>query len=206
VKPFSYETSFRYVDGRKGDVVRARVEYHQIGDQAPYFSITGEVYGTECVRGEKKIAFNDVARWLHSCGCQHEMIAKVFPELAPFIKWHLSAAAGPMHYIANAVYFAQIAQGIALNMRPEDTREQAIANFRSTVVLDDAAPLPECMTCALSPNAPHVRHTAAHRAYAQTMRGQIAAAITVWCEDRLPALRDAFMHMLIAARALEGKL
>jgi hypothetical protein len=39
-------------------------------------------------------------------GCLHDEIAKVFPELAPLIKWHLFDTTGPMHYIANTVYLA----------------------------------------------------------------------------------------------------
>lgn len=39
-------------------------------------------------------------------GCLHEDIARIFPELAPLIKWHLTSADGPMHYIANTVYHA----------------------------------------------------------------------------------------------------
>lgn len=39
-------------------------------------------------------------------GCMHEEIARVFPELAPLIQWHLTSSDGPMHYIANTVYHA----------------------------------------------------------------------------------------------------
>lgn len=39
-------------------------------------------------------------------GCMHDAIAEVFPELAPFIKWHLVSSDGPMHYIANTLYLA----------------------------------------------------------------------------------------------------
>lgn len=39
-------------------------------------------------------------------GAAHEEIAKVFPELAPLIKWHLVSTDAPMHYIANTVYHA----------------------------------------------------------------------------------------------------
>ena len=46
-------------------------------------------------------------RWIESGGgCCHETIAKVFPELAPFIKWHLVSSDGPMHYVGNTVYHA----------------------------------------------------------------------------------------------------
>lgn len=39
-------------------------------------------------------------------GCMHEEIAKSFPELAPFIKWHLTSTDEPLHYVANTVYNA----------------------------------------------------------------------------------------------------
>lgn len=39
-------------------------------------------------------------------GCCHDMIAEVFPELAPLIKWHLVSTDSPMHYLSNALYLA----------------------------------------------------------------------------------------------------
>ena len=39
-------------------------------------------------------------------GCCHEEVAAHFPELAPFIKWHLIGTDGPMHYPDNVTYFA----------------------------------------------------------------------------------------------------
>lgn len=41
-----------------------------------------------------------------ACGCLHDDIARVFPELAGLIKWHLSSTDGPMHYVADTVYHA----------------------------------------------------------------------------------------------------
>lgn len=57
------------------------------------FSITGEV---------RRPGRRDV----EACGCLHEDIARVFPELEPLIKWHLTSTDGPMHYIANTCYHA----------------------------------------------------------------------------------------------------
>lgn len=57
------------------------------------FAITGEIRipgGRDC----------------EAAGCIHEEIAEYFPELVPLIRWHLTSADGPMHYIANAVYHA----------------------------------------------------------------------------------------------------
>ena len=39
-------------------------------------------------------------------GCCHGEIAKYFPELEKYIKWHLTSSNGPMHYVANATHHA----------------------------------------------------------------------------------------------------
>src|SRR5215472_1957083 len=74
--------------------IKAEVRYDdECGNGHNTFSITGEIY----IPGRRDC---------ESCGCLHEEIAKAFPELAPFIKWHLFSTDGPMHYVANTVYFA----------------------------------------------------------------------------------------------------
>ena len=45
-------------------------------------------------------------RDIEAGGCLHEEIARVFPELEPLIKWHLTSTDGPMHYVANTCYLA----------------------------------------------------------------------------------------------------
>ena len=54
------------------------------------FSITGEIR-----------EYNRIEQ----CGCIREEIAIAFPELTPFIKWHLSSTVEPhMYYLANTLY------------------------------------------------------------------------------------------------------
>lgn len=60
------------------------------------FAITGEI------RDPKERRDNGIV----ACGCLHDEIAAAFPKLAPLIKWHLTDACGPMHYIANTIYHA----------------------------------------------------------------------------------------------------
>jgi len=82
---------------RGGTKYRIRAEYglRKIGDQAPYFSITGEI---------DRQARN--GRWVEDCGgCIHGEIAKLFPKLRPLIRWHLCSKKGPMHYLANSKYW-----------------------------------------------------------------------------------------------------
>lgn len=55
------------------------------------FSITGTLS-----EGRKEVAW----------GCLHEEVARFFPELRPYLKWHLCSTDGPMHYAANTVYLA----------------------------------------------------------------------------------------------------
>lgn len=71
-------------------------------------------FDDECKNGHQSFAitasvYTAASRRRHDIeagGCMHEAIAKVFPELAPFIKWHLTSTDGPMHYVANAMHFA----------------------------------------------------------------------------------------------------
>ena len=60
------------------------------------FAITGEIVDKRERRDGGIVA----------CGCIHEDIARVFPELADLIQWHLCSTDGPMHYVANTVYMA----------------------------------------------------------------------------------------------------
>jgi len=75
------------------------VEGYGAGDQ---MTVTIR-FDDQCQNGHQSFSITaDVA----AGGCMHEEIAKVFPELAPLIKWHLTSCDGPMHYIANTVYHA----------------------------------------------------------------------------------------------------
>ncbi len=77
-----------------GAEITAQVRYDdECGNGHNTFAITAEVY----VPGAAKIM---------SCGCLHEEVAQYFPQLAPFIKWHLVSSDGPMHYPANVTYHA----------------------------------------------------------------------------------------------------
>jgi hypothetical protein len=94
------------------------------GNQAPHFAITLDEYQHARVseRG-----------WL-SGGCQHETVRIYFPELAPFIQWHLCSTEGPMHYIANAVFWHDCHHG--KQSRPQrGDRENAHAYIADTIIL-----------------------------------------------------------------------
>lgn len=60
-----------------------------------YFSLTADVYEHREGRWQ----------WV-SGGCMHDDIAKHFPELGRYVKWHLCDRRGPMHYLANTIYLA----------------------------------------------------------------------------------------------------
>lgn len=64
------------------------------------FSITGEINSHDGRRSDPMIIG----------GCIHEEIAKYFPRLVQFIRWHLVSSDGPIHYIANARYHAGLCQ------------------------------------------------------------------------------------------------
>lgn len=90
-----------------GDVIVAKVGHDDnCGNGHNTFSMTAEIYGPDRIPGETTIKFHGKTYWCHSGGCCHDEIAEAFPELAPFIKWHLTSTDGPMHYVANTLYWA----------------------------------------------------------------------------------------------------
>ena len=96
--------------GREKFLLVARVRWDDCcGNGHNSFAITGDVYSSARPNSRDGAEYgkNGKRRGWISGGCVHDAIKKRIPALAPFIKWHLSdAAGGPMHYEANAMYRA----------------------------------------------------------------------------------------------------
>lgn len=90
------------------------------------FAITGDIRGAQG---------RDIAG-----GCLHDDIARVFPELAHLIKWHLSSTDGPMHYVANTLYWL----GFQGYCGEGDSNPPNIKHARSTAVWPE---MPESFVC-----------------------------------------------------------
>lgn len=95
-------------DLKDGSVILVRVRYDdQCHNGHNTFAITCDVYETHGPRREASILnANGKRAYLTSCGCHHDRVRTHFPELAPFLRWHLTSADGPLHYIANTVFWA----------------------------------------------------------------------------------------------------
>ena len=68
-------------------------------------------FDDECGNGHETFAITGEVRrpgqrGIEAGGCLHDDIAKVFPELEPLIKWHLTSTDGPRHYVADTCYHA----------------------------------------------------------------------------------------------------
>lgn len=68
-------------------------------------------FDDECGNGHNTFAITGTVREpgrrdIAAGGCLHDDIARIYPELAPYIKWHLCSTDGPMHYIANTLHLA----------------------------------------------------------------------------------------------------
>lgn len=91
----TYGPKFYTEDGTRYRIT-AKVRYDDhCGNGHNSFSITATID-----QNERGIWRNDMG------GCCHDEVAKHFPQLAPFIKWHLTSSDGPMHYVENTVYQA----------------------------------------------------------------------------------------------------
>lgn len=76
---------------------RVAIEYqlYALGNQTPRFSITGEV--------RSKYARKDSDP--RSCGQCQDRYARWFKNVRLYNKWHLTGLEGPIHYVANTVFW-----------------------------------------------------------------------------------------------------
>jgi len=78
--------------------VEAKIRWDDTcGNRHNSFSVTGSAW----LAGRRMRRDNP-----DTCGCIHELVAEVFPEVAHLIKYHLTSSDSPMHYVANTVYHA----------------------------------------------------------------------------------------------------
>jgi len=91
-----------------GSVLVAHVRYDdECKNGHNTFAITADLYDRDRSYGEAWVMnFNRKKRYLGSYGCLHDLVAEHFPELARYIKWHLTSSDGPMHYVANTIFWA----------------------------------------------------------------------------------------------------
>lgn len=149
--------------------------------QDPYLSCTYTEF--EAIRGK---AYNDVGGGALSTEfCAHQGM----PELVPLVRWHLcSLERGPMHYVANAVYFAQAAAGVSQFERKSYDPDPTEA-FKRVVVFGavegDILPPLNPFPCEDTGDLDAQSLKLATRAY-------IEGAVTSWCQMRLPALMSQF--------------
>lgn len=144
-------------------------DFAKRNNQAPYFSITAEI--DRAIPG---------GRWYDdSGGMLHDEIAFHFPKLEPYLKWHLVGEDGPMHYIANAKYWLDVATGKISNTGNANPTEA----FYSTIVMgalpDDTSTIPDFLEASW-------------------------AEFKQWLEERLPRLMEAWRDDMEKLGVLEG--
>lgn len=133
------ETNWKEVT-EQGGRFRIRAQYgidYGFADQhhqPPYFAMTASV--------ERRAG----TRWLEDGGgAMHQEIARHFPELAGFVKWHLVSPEGPMHYIANAKYWWEKVLGVS-KYKSVAGEPDALEAFKNVTILGaltgDAMPDP----------------------------------------------------------------
>jgi hypothetical protein len=146
---------------------KANYGIHQHDNQAPYFSITSELY--------EKHRFTPV-KHLVSCGCQHHLVEKHLPHLKELIKWHLvSVHTGPMHYLANAMFWWE----------------------RSKIEEKDFVPLYKGDTCAIGAKAlEYFKTTIVYGCrkadYDFNIETALREEVDVWLLKRLPSVMTRF--------------
>lgn len=93
---YATKTFAKYELPDQGSFV-AKAEIVSRSGQRPYFGVTGDL--------------RERGKWVAG-GCMHDEVREYFPELAPYLRWHLTSTDGPMHYLANAMYHAGFCLGM----------------------------------------------------------------------------------------------
>lgn len=116
----------QFKDGNQIYRITAVGGLHKIGDQAPYFSLTGDIDRAH------------MGLWVEdSGGCIHEEILKHWPELKPLADLHLSDMDGvPMHAAANAWHWLRGSFKVEMDVgrwAPEQPAEVCLQYFADHV-------------------------------------------------------------------------
>lgn len=148
------EPAFLYVEIRHDD---------SCGNRHNSFAIVGEV----------RSAGREIAG-----GCLHDDIAQAFPELAGLIKWHLSSTDGPMHYVANTLYWL----GYQGYCGKGENNPPSINHARSTAVWPD---MPETLICPAELRGSMVGESKAEKK-------ALSDKVTQLLENRLSGLLEQF--------------
>lgn len=191
-----------------GAEIQAEIRYDDLcGNGHNSFAITASVY-TPASRRRCDI---------EAGGCLHKDIARVFPELAPLIKWHLFDSTGPMHYVANTLYHASDRDHNGL----QAGEQRQIRNGRTGLpcwILETVGDAPRHVDSETQPAAPVSHYVPWMRTGEDKARNLDAArSCAVWPEAtddqlcapraelevaliaRLPALLEAFRAAIIGA-------
>lgn len=148
-------------------------EFARRNRQHPYFSITGTIERKDDRRPH---------HWRDDAGgTLHDEIARHFPELEPYLTWHLVATDGPMHYIANGKYWWEKAMGVVTpGTRPArpgepDPREAFKGTISFGAIPGESMPYTDDWN-----------------------------DVEKWLRARLPKLMETFRHAMKTLGVLEG--
>lgn len=153
---------------------RLEFGWSQHGEQDPYFAVTHHTKRGHDGRGPDDS---------FGAGVDFER----FPEFKNAARWHLVAKSGtPMHYVANACYWAEYVAGCS-SFKRKDYDPDATVAFKSTVVFgaleDDVMP-------SLAYPYPEGHDADCEPALPEEHRAHVKAVVTAWCLARLPRLLE----------------
>lgn len=158
--------------------ITATAKLSQFGGQAPYLSVTGEVW--ELSAAGKRRDKEPV-----TCGRLDDLIAEHLPAFRPLLPFILCAVPGvPMHYKPNAAFWYDKIAGRS-KFKPASYEVPAIEAFKHTVAYgmvegDESCPLP-----LLVGGEPHPE--------GGDMRPPFSPdELSEWLDGRLPKLCEAF--------------
>jgi hypothetical protein len=170
-----FEKKFVVTEGSKEYIAYVKYEQYR-GNKEPHFSITCD--------------YKENGR-LESCGCQHDLVKKKFPELAPYLIWHLASPSGPMYYIENSLYFFKMYLGLV--SQDKYARYEPLEAFKNNIcfgnIRRDVSKFENLMPYDLDSLTPENKET-------------LVLDIKNWLDERLPEIQRQFKEDMEEVKAL----
>jgi hypothetical protein len=207
-EPFSYRTIVRRIDS--DTLVRAKVSFE---GTPPHFAVTGHIFGRGRLRGEERIRYEGHIWYVWGFGMCHAEIRKGFPELEPFLRWHLATAEGPWGYVGNAVFHHDLWTAfIAGPPWDGSERDEFDRKYGGSYECGKWVSYPRGDD-SLERSRAHFYTTIAHGAApsdAGVSEDDIIrmdrAELTAWLEGRLSEIRQAFVDDMAKVKALAAEI
>ena len=159
------------------------VNFGKRNNQSPHFAMTIEVIDPKSRRSDNFL----------SGGADHETIKRLWPNIGKYENWHLASLPGePMHYIANALYWLELACGISeWEQKPHDP--EPLQTFKNRINYDENSDDVSELESILAAYKDDWQSPLTKK----LLRGSVKESATRWLKARAERMQERFIADMV---------